>query len=462
MAEPTALSAIPEGTDLEAAHLGVKVQGLELLPQGANVAGVLEAKDSAGFPLYRRVGILMPRRSTKTTAIWSVLLGRCLTIPGYKVVTTAQSQKMARARFMDVKRDLDRDGFTERGMGTIRFGNGGEEINFANGSRLWVVAPSAGSFRGDAADVILFDEAGEYDPEKSEDLMSGALPLMDTRPMGQVIVAGTPAKVRAGLLWETLENGRAGKRKTGVVDYSIRDDEDSSDRAVWERVHPGIGTLTDLETMEERFESMTLPQFEREYLCRFPFDAQTSALNIEKWREGATEFTERPERVALGFDVAPGGTSAALVAAWRDEDGTAFLEVVAYRDGFSWLPGEAGRIARAHRAPVSYDTIGDNQLVGEQIARNRPAPQVSGNTLKDMAAAAALIANDVREGRVRHFDQPALNNAVEGAAWRESGDSRLFARKHSANDVAPLVAASVALRAYDSMNKRTGGLNIVG
>ncbi|MCB7135354.1 hypothetical protein [Cellulosimicrobium marinum] len=434
---------------------------MDLFEQGLNVARVLEAKDADGFPLYPETGILMPRRSTKTTSIWAVLLGRCLMIPGYKVVTTAQDGTRARQRFREVARTLEATGFEGQGH-RIRWANGDESFEFANGSRLWVVAPSAGAFRGEAADALLFDEAGEYDPAKSEDLMSGALPLLDTRPNGQAIIAGTPSKVRAGLLWETLESGRSGKPGTGVVDYSIRDDEDSLDREVWRRVHPGIGTLTTLARLEQRFAKMTLPQFEREYLCRFPFDAQTSALNVEKWAEGATDFAERPERMALGFDVAPGGTSAALVAAWRDEDGTAFLEVVAYRDGFSWLPGEAGRVARTYRAPVAYDSIGDNQIVGEQIARLRPSPQIVTHSMKDMAAAAALIANDVREARVRHLDQPALNNAVEGAAWRESGHSRLFARKLSTNDVAPLVAASVALRTYDAMNRRTGGISIVG
>src|SRR5690606_9278829 len=155
---------------------------------------------------------------------------------------------------------------------TIRWANGSEALEFSNGSMLWVVPPRSDAFRSEAADTMLFDEAGELDPAQPEDLLEGALPLLDTRPQGQAIIARPPARSRAGLLWSTLQEARTGEDPTtGIVDYSIRDDESSVllgedglplldeqgrpqlDEAVVRRVHPGIGTLTTWAKMQARF-----------------------------------------------------------------------------------------------------------------------------------------------------------------------------------------------------------------
>lgn len=464
MAEPTYLSETPAGTDLSAAELGANALSLPLFEQGKHVARVMEARDTTGCPLFPTVVVMMPRRSTKTTAIWNVLIGRCLTRPGHKVVTTAQDGTRARLRWREVARTLDASGFEDQGLGKIRWSNGDESFEFSNGSRLWVVAPNAAAFRGEAADDILFDESGEYSLDKSDDLVAGALPLMDTRPQGQVIIAGTPGKARAGLLWDTLTAARNGDPETGIVDYSIRDSEQAIhpdgtlNEAVLLRVHPGIGTLTTLARMRSRFEKMPLPNFEMEYLCRFPFDNSVSALDYNKWANGAQPFSEKPQRLALAYDVAPDGSTAALVAAWRDETGNAVGAVVEYKHGWQWVADRAAKeAAKYDRAPIAYDVIGANQAVAEALGRIRPNPRLQPKTMREMMAAAAVVHAEVEAETVRQFDQSALDEAVKGAAWRDVGGAsgRLFARKSSTNDVAPLVAFSAALHAYDAMPART-------
>lgn len=284
-ARPSHISRIPRGTNIGVAEEGAKLTGLGLFRQGEEIAAVMEASDSAGLPLYPTVGILLPRRATKTTSIWNTLIGRCATIPGYKVVTTAQDGIRARNRFREIQRILDAPGVDFEGkrninnrQGRLRWANGDESIEFDNGSRMWVVPPEPSAFRGEAADAMLFDEAGELSPAKSEAIVAGALPLMDTRPRGQVLIAGTPGLVRAGLLWDTIERGRRKEKRVGIVDYSIGDDEQSViidddgnqtlNIKVLKRVHPGISTLTTLDRIRDRYDGMPLAQFEREYLCR--------------------------------------------------------------------------------------------------------------------------------------------------------------------------------------------------
>jgi hypothetical protein len=474
LAEPTYLAPFPPDVDLDAARVGADLLGYPLFEQGRNVARVLLARDGAGLPVYSSVGVLIPRRGTKTTSVWTVLLGLCATVPGFRVVTTAQNGTMASSKMREVMGILDQRGHGINGSGllTTSWSSGRERITFANGSVIWCVKPQASAFRGEAADVMLFDEAGELDPEKSEDLLGGALPLLDTRPMGQAIIAGTPAKRRVGLLWSTLQEGRDGKPGVGIVDYSVRDDEElvlvdpedptvlTVNEDVLRRVHPGVGTLTTFEKIASRLEKMGQSMFEREYGCRFPFDTTTSAISPEAWEEcrSADAPPPPPDRVGLAYDVAPDDSSAALVAAWRDDEGRAHVAVVDYRAGSGWLPQSTAKHALRRRAPVAHDTIGANQPVAEALARIRPTPRLQAKGLRQVMAASQVIAREIHDRTLVHYGQPSLDAAAAGATWRDVQNSgRLFGRKASTQDVSPLVAAALALTAYDDMPARTGG-----
>lgn len=469
-ARPTKLSRIPRNTDIAAAIRGAEMQGLPITRQGEEIAAVMEALNKNGNPLYREIVVLLPRRATKTTSIWNVILGRCVSRPGYKVVTTAQDGIRARNRFREVQRALQQIDFEGEAspvnrVGRLRWANGDEAIEFDNGSRIWVVPPESGAFRGEAADLILFDEAGELSALRSEDLAAGALPLMDTRPDGQVIFAGTPGSARAGLLWDKFQAALAPKSKIGIVGYYLEDHETSfvfdgdggytlNSKAL-RRVHPGIGTLTSFDLIASRAESMPPKQFEAEYLCRFPFDSSTAAISSTLWEKAKSSagLPPRPERVGLAFDVAPDGSSAALVAAWRDGDGKAHVEVLAAEWGSDWLTAEVRKATKKYRVPVAYDAIGANTDIADRLKRLRVplAPLY----IRQMEGAAARFTQLIETSQLVHYDQEDLNKAAQGAVWRNINETgRLFARKASSADVCPLVAASEAIWQFDQISSQ--------
>ena len=469
-AKPTYLSRIPRGTDISVGEQGARMLGLALFPQGQLVAGVMEARKPSGDRMYDEVVVQKPRRATKTTSIWSVLLGRCATIPGYRVVTTAQDGTRAGEKIREHMELLEANGFEESGLGELFWSNGKERIKFANGSLLWVVAPKPGAFRSAAADAILFDEAGELDPDLGEALLAGALPLMDTREAPQVIITGTPGRSRAGILWSTLEDGRAKKRGTGIVDYSIRDEEEStvlkdpedpeSERVlnvkVLRRVHPGIGTLTTLARMRQRFEKMQLAQFEAEYLCRWPFDAVSNAIDPAAWAAGAREPLDRPAKLGIAYDVAYDSTSAAVAYAWRLADGRPVVEVVEHRPGTAWLAGTVHRTTRVHpRCPVSYDRIGANLDPANALDRMKPRPRQTPVTVAEHVAATQRFMAELKAGELVHFGQADLDAAVENATWRDAGRSgRLFGQRIKGGAaINPLVACVLALWQFDQQQR---------
>lgn len=461
MAEPTFASPIPDDVDLAAAERGAAMLGLPLKPQGVRVAQLLEARNSEGGALYPETVIQMPRRATKTTSIWATIIGRAATREGYRCVVTAQRGTIASRILLEHANLLlgtgsavesrEKDQPEAAGKVVLYRSGGRESLEFPTRSRIWVVPPEAGAVRSAAADDVVIDEAGEFDPVKGKDFYDAVVPLMDTRgPLAQVIVTGTPGKVRAGMFWDTLELGRSGEdAELGILDYSVRDDEDVTDRAVWARVHPGPASgLTPMEVLERRWKKLGEAAFSREYLCRWPADISTSAIDLQAWREHVVPQEALPSRFGLAFDVAPDSSAAALMAAWRDEQGIARIGVLDYRDGVSWLPAAASAVARKYRVPIRHDGIGANYGPAQEIQRQRGVSVVASTPKETMAATQALV-SALADGELVHFDQASLNTAAEGAAWRQGEGGRYFARKASAADVCPLVGAAQALWQVD-------------
>lgn len=470
-ARPTHKSRIPRGTNIATALYGAQLQGLPLLPQGEEISAVLNARRPDGSVLYDQVVVLVPRRAAKTTSIWSEILGRCASIPGYRVYVTAQDGQRSREILRDdIMENLRGQRFEERGLGTFMIGNGSESVHFSNRSLIRAVPPKPSIFRSKHADVIYLDEAGEYETELGADLVAAALPLMDTRHNSQIIISGTPSLAREGLLWDKLQAGidaSPANRHVGVLAYMIRDDESivleqpdgtlELNTKVLQRVHPGIGTLTTLAKIATRYGDIKpLSKFEMEYACRFPLSVGSTAIDPADWEAcSGGAFPVRPQRVGLGFDVEPDDSCAALVAAWRDAAGRPHLEVLAAQPGSDWLPGKARQAVVKHRATPAFDQIGANLDPAEALNRMRVA--TSPLALRWMQAATSRLAREIASRQLIHHDQPDLSDAAEGAVWRTVGEGgKLFGRKASAAPVCTLVAGAAALWSYDQAAPRDG------
>ena len=75
-------------------------------------------------------------------------------------------------------------------------------------------------------------------------------------------------------------------------------------------------------------------------------------------------------------------------------------------------------------------------------------------TSEAMTNACGEFLDLVRAEQLFHLDDPVLNAAVEGAVQRDLGDAWAWARRKSANNVSPLVAASLAVYAVSQQQRR--------
>lgn len=459
--------------------LGVGDGDKTVKPQQLYTADVINAAGDS-------VAALEPRRSAKTTSLFALALGRCANRPGYFVGYTAcTTGQKARDRFikdiaMVLQRRYEEDSrshyiVTLDDGRTVGFrvleGKGGERIVFDNGSIFQVNAPHGAAFRSDAYDLVILDEGGEADPEMGEDLLGAILPTFDTRPEAQLVVAGTAAKYRKGnLLWDALEEGRQGL--SGIIEYAAPDSTTEEELEDWDIVrelvllaHPGIGTLTSIETVEKRWRKLKRRQFSEEYLSIFGTDgAGAGIIDVDKFAAGALEDNpaevEPPKDFALVMVVHPDQISAAIIAVWRVE-GKARIAVLEHKERVNWLVKRTHELAVKYKRPVIHDTQGPVTAHAEELARKVPRVKLLPQTFANVKTAAALLVKEVADGMVEHYNQESLVEAVALTKKRKTGpNSWALGRVDPEDDIIDVEGAALGLRVYDDQ-KVAGGMGVI-
>lgn len=419
---------------------------------------------------HQRNVILLPRRSSKSTSLIATALGRAERREDYRVgILTLTSGKAGRSRFKkDVIPPLERLYPDPKNRPFVISKSAGlEAVTFREsaGSVSWL--SSIDDLRGEAFDLIILDESGEADPEKVLEVLAAALPTLDTRPGAQIVAAGTAGRYRTGnLLWDWLEMARRGSG--GVLDYSV-DDQEVTDAqlAAWEpteehpdgnvrelvlQAHPGVGTLTTLESIKNNYETLPIEKFAPEYLGIFG-DAGNAGLLIKPrtWHNSGTdEPWSVPDRIAYGLTVHPDQQSAALVAAWRDENGVAHILVDRHERGTDWV---APVLKTKERTPIAYDDFSPvAQVEVQKATRRTPKPRMEPRKTAFVKRSAALFLDDLNNGRIIHYNQGPLNRAAEVAIRRKVGAfGWAFGRSLAEDDITALEAAALALALYDEL-----------
>lgn len=404
----------------------------------------------------RRSTAQLPRRSGKSLGMFATLLGMCRGTPGLLCAFTAQSGVKATDLFRDelltrLQTTLPVDPDDPDPPYRIALAAGRQRLTLANGSAILVHPPKAHAFRSSAFDIAWVDEAQEVDLEDAKDLMAGLLPTLDTRgDRGRVITTGTAGKTRDCLLYQHLVRAHAGE--IGGLIYGAREGDDPDNEATWWRAHPGLANgLTTIDILRDnRADPELAPAFDQEYLGLWPPAADERALDVTIWRALAAPFVPRPERVVLAFDVDPLGASAAIVAAFTDDDGATRVELVDHRDGSGWLPARVYTLARRYGATVAYDNIGANLDAAGQLERQRPRIKLHPLTFPEAMGACVGMWRKLHNGGLRHHGQPGLDVAVAGAVRRPVGDGGwMWGRRKAEADVTPLIAATWAVAELD-------------
>ncbi|WP_417561863.1 hypothetical protein [Microbacterium sp.] len=432
--------------------------------------------------------IFEPRRTTKTTSVQAVLLGRCTVRDDYQVGwTMLTTGAKASERFRkDIVAPIERlyPNPKTRPM-TVNVGKGTEHLAFPNGSYLNVYTPNGDGFRSGGFDAAFADEGGEADVDLSLDISLAVLPTMDTKIGAQFIVAGTGGRVRAGnLLWDTLQDPAA-----NVLWHGIPETTDPAELEAWEPdeqhprarmrehielVHPGVGYTTPLDAVKRNFDKMPREQFLREYGGQFGTEGASDVLIPPAWWERAArddQPTSPPRDAVAALKVHHNGTCASLALAWEVDD-TDLVSAALELDGLvdparrrviwlmHWQTGTdqlantvLTHLRRRPHVPLVYDAFGHTEAIALQLKKARPRPLLIEARRNDIPVSTVKLLQGLEANTVIHYRQPEMDRAAAVAVKRAFGNYGTFrfgppARDPDA-DVTPLEAAALALHHLD-------------
>lgn len=435
--------------------------------------------------------ILEPRRTTKTTAVQAVIMGRCSLrddyLVGWTMAKADGGQKTGERFRKDIVSHVERL-FPDKNTRPfiVNTGKGTEHIRWPNGSYFNAYAPGNDAFTSGAYDIAWVDEAQDATPELTADMMTSIPPTLDGRYLPQMITSGTAPEYQKGnLLWHVLNMHGA-----GVLYHGIPEDTDPEELEAWEaseqhpraRVrelielnHPGIGFTTPLQDVADNFEAMkaTPGAFNTEYLGMPGSEGSASALIKQPdWTGSRLDRTlvdvELPAVLALAIAIDPDGRWCSLAAAWKGRGRkrhVALLHHQATVDGFA---KQVIRTARKLRRQVHYDSGRPTENVEiATVTQARPVVRTRAVARAEIPRGAVLFMKTLKAGDLVHYaGQDPLDDAAELAVRRAFGTtgSWAFGRPDEKNrpedDITPLEAAARALYALDSEKGTARSLDI--
>lgn len=407
----------------------------------ADVSG--EVLDDGSFR-YPTVVVTIPRQSGKTTLLGTVNATRCMTLPDYRAWYTAQTGLAAVDVWNEWARDLD------TGMGPrwkFRRSAGQNTATWtANGSFIRVFPPTPESLHSKFTDKVDLDEVWKLTLEQGRALTQAVVPTQATRRRRQLWIVSTAGDQDSAWFRGWIDRGRAAAdnpdSRIAYFEWAVPEGEQWDDPKVWAEYLPAYGRTIDERGMWDALEQMQGDEveFRRAYLNQWP----AAELSWKATWPKLVSLDPTPERarVHLAVDAAPELRSASIVAAIPAGEGRVAVEVLEQRPGVDWLIERTRDIARKARANVSLhrgSPIG--YLADELRSAGVRVDEVSG---EEYVTAGQRFRALVAGGLVTHRDDPRLNDAVNAAIARESGDRTTWRRKDTTVDISPLVAATLA------------------
>ena len=407
--------------------------------------------------------VLYPRRSAKSTTLIAKALGRAISQEDYRgAILTMTTGKAGRSRFSKDVVPLFERAYPDPRTSPFKVmksaGQEGILCRETGGFLVWL--SSIDDLRGEAFDMVILDEAGEPEPDKVEDALAAGLPTLDTRgPNAQLVVAGTAGAYRDGnLLWDMLELGRADE--AGIVEFAAPESTSIEDLQSWEtttplvlEAHPGVNTLTTLESIHDNWKTMKPERFLAEYLSIFGIGGGTKGIiPPDVWAKLADTGpvpASPPARFSMAIAVHRDQTAGAIVAAWRDTKRRAHMLVLRHDRGVSWIADAAYDLAARNKVPIVHDSMGAVLVETEALSRRRPFVKLLPQTTRNITTAAALTMKDIETGVFVHHNQPDLNEAARLATKRRILSAWGFGGGDDSEDITCLEAGAMALRAYD-------------
>ena len=473
------------------------------------IRAIYGPRDADGNRIVRDVFFMIGRGNRKTSLAAAMALLHLLgpeRVPNGQIIFAAADREQAGIGFREAA-DIVRLGpsLTRATKIYDAFNSAKMIRSHLDGSTLKAVASDGRAQHGTTPTFVLVDEIHAWRANGRE-LWQALQTGMAKRPGGLTVTATTAGRGREGLAAERYAYAR--KVALGeIVDpsflpvlFEMQDDDDWTDEQVWHRCNPGltfgfqdIGKLRiDAKRAENDLSAMY--DFQQFHLCRWLGNSTAPLFNFDTYDARVFEDDEADLEdlpCYLGIDYAQSGDLAAIVAAWRHDDGQvtikpwffvpseglderARLEDLPYRE---WI--DQGLIAEIAGPVITQEAVADQvrelcarhmvqecaydpwqfrRMATELLAdgvpmlemRQGPATMGPANGELIRAVNGRLIRQDGNPVLRNHFASVAAKTNVTGMVWMTKADPK---RGHIDGAAAASMAVSRALAAHDNRSR---------
>lgn len=403
----------------------------------ADVAG--EIDPATGHLWYREINITVPRQSGKSVLILvkNVHRGTATDLfgPRQRMLYTAQTRNDAREKWEDEFVATLKASSHFRNRIRVSYANGRERITFQNGSTLGIDAATESSGHGPTLDSGDIDEGFSRTDSRGEAAMR---PAMITRRSPQLWVASTAGwSGQSPYLWPKVETGRLlvqdwdPSSRRAYFEWSLPDDADPGDQALWWTCMPALGHTIDVSAIEAEYDTLlragNLAEFRRAYCNQWvdQFAPDQAIIDLARWNALVDLDTGPLEPLAFGVHVTPDRSATMIGVCGRRTDGLAQIELIAHEPGTDWAgPWLVERVPRWRPCAVVLD---GTALALEAVLADEDVLVVPTNSTTRAQATVDLYdavipspESGVR-ATVRHAGDPALLTAVKESRKRVIG-----------------------------------------
>lgn len=334
-----------------------------------------------------------------------------------------------------------------------------EAFFFKNGGRIHFSTRTKTATLGFSFDVIFYDEAQELTTEQMQAIAATATSGKKDNP--QEIFVGTPKRPGSfGNVFGPMKAEAETKPEDDLCwwQWGVQDVGDIFDESRWFEINPslgeGIAHISAIRMNCRKFAKLGeegVLAFAQEFLGYWFPDNKSEPPEIDQEAWNALATTNPPKevgRVVYAFKFAPDGSTVALAACRKPDEGIPHIEVVEYRSlsqGTAWCADYAEE-RKATASCFVIDGGGSARALCDELRRRRlPKRAIIEPQAKDVAAACSMFVTGVADVSFTHFAQPALDKCIANIKKRQIGRSGFGFEGIDGADPAMAEACALAL-----------------
>lgn len=333
-------------------------------------------------------------------------------------------------------------------------------MEFENGAYYRFTARSRMNGLGQTYDEVINDEAADMLDTHEETLRPTVSAAKSKNP--QFIYAGTPPMVETvGEVFARTRKKILGGERGCWTEWSVETLTDPHDKDAWYETNPSMGLCLLEDAVEAEAASMSMDGFNRMRLGWWAGVEDKRAIKQEWWDKCYTEKPEFDDSYAPIYAVkfSPDRTTFSIAVAQPLKDTEKIhTEIVMHRpmsDGFQkivkWFstPPKGQSVPRWRQAAriIIDGATGQAILFEDLTSAGIPPKKILQPNVKDVGSAHEFVFNAIKDGKLSHYRQPALDAAVRLAKIRPIGRQGSFGWE-SMNKEMPTCALDAVTFAY--------------